>query len=249
MKSTNKKGKDKYPLQSLTSEEMNEYTEWKGTVPKKDDYIKKSIIKDLENLNTLVVEKKYDKTVWFNQYNIDVKNPTRKIRIIKLAKDLGLNELDLTNEDKAKIGFYLYCDYLKGLHSRIEEGKQLIKDSEVTYVCHWRKGEVLHLFGNPKTKQELEACYKKNREVLKQRRLKLEAAKAPTEEIEESHNAIKDLDELNEMLIDNWKKKVNPLDPSIDDRKMKDLPLDNSLLKSLAKEEESTTQRSLSPAE
>ena len=195
------------------------------------------------------MEKKYDREVWLNQYNTDAIKPKRETRIRKLAKDLDINILTLTLYEKEEIGFYLYCDYLKGLLSEIEKGKQLIEDCEAFYVCHWRKGEVLFLFGNPKTKQELEVYYQKNLQVLKNKRNDLDIAKGTTEEINRCDKAIKDLMSLNNLLLDNWETKVNPLDPSIDDRKIKDMPLGNTLLKSLAKEEESTTQNLLNPAE
>ena len=233
-------------MYKVEDEMMDKYMLWAARIPQLETYIRDCIISQIDNLNTLVIEKKYSPTVWLEQFNIDAKNPDREERITKLAKDLKINIFTATNKDKAEIGFFLYCDYLKELHTKIKEGKKLV-DCEEYYVCHWRTGEVLHLFGNPLSLEHLKAAYKNNLKVLKEKRNAL-----PTEESEkiiECDNAIKMLKSLKEKLIEEWDAKINPLNPSIDDRKIKDLPLANPILKSLAKEEESTTQSLLNPAE
>ena len=233
-------------MYQINDKQMNEYTLLKARNSQLEACIFEDIVDRLEYLNTLVVEKKYDKVVWFNQFNIDVNNSDRRNRIIKLAKNLNLNYLNLTNSEKEEIGFYLYCDYLKGIHKKIEKRNGLI-DCETTYVCHLRTGEILHLFGNPLTKKHLIAAYENNLKLLKEKRNALPST--DSDGIAKCDNAVRMLKALKNKLIEDWETKVNPLDPSIDDRKIKDMPLGNSLLKSLAKEEESTTQSLLNPAE
>ena len=61
--------------------------------------------------------------------------------------------------------------------------------------------------------------------------------------------AIRGLQGHYELLRDNWKTKVNPLDPSVNDQNIRNKALVNPILKELAKEEKGTTQALLNPAE
>ena len=232
-------------MYQIDDSQMEDYMLTKARNSQLEAYIKDCIATKIDTLNTLVIEKKYDKKVWLNQYNIDAYNESRGERISKLAKELKLNIYTLTDEEKGKIGFFLYCDYLKELFVKIEKGKQLV-NCELHYVCHWRESEVLNLFGNPLTKEQFETAYSKILQALKEKRNAL-----PTENSEEIANynkAILDLKGLKGMILKQWDKKINPLDPSVDDRGIITLKLGSPILKSLSKKEKSTTQNLLNPA-
>ena len=109
-------------MYQIDDEKMEKYMLWAERIPQLETYVRDCIIAQIDNLNSLVIEKKYCQTVWLEQYNLDAKNPDREERITKLAKELKINIFTATNKDKAEIGFFLYCDYLKELHTRIEEG-------------------------------------------------------------------------------------------------------------------------------
>lgn len=242
---------------SITPEEMDEYLILKSRMPKLEEENEelKKIGRNytpllLDRLNTLVRTDKYDKAVWLKQYNLYAhsENKKRRNRIKALVKKLNYDTLSWGDKEKADVGFHLYCDYLRKLHKEIKAINKKV-DSKANFNNDWRESELLDLFGQAPDLECLEKAYNANITYLKEQVNTLTKINPSDSEIEKYQYAVKGLQNYYELLKDNWKTKVNPLDPSVDDRSIIGKGLGSSILRRLAKEEEGTTQLLLSPAE
>lgn len=242
----------------ISTEEKREYEalqKKEKKFSKLENYAKDYIRSLISQLNSLVQYKKYDKKVWLEQYERIANKNTKNgnARIDRLAKDLDFNVRNLSIEEKGEIGFHLYCDYLRSIAHKIEAVKKDV-NCRLCYRNDFRTGEVLALFGNPGTKEGLEAAYKSNLSILKNKLASLneslvkeqaELLKANINADIEAHQiAVKGLKNLYDTLDSQWELKVNPLDPGVDDRKLKDKPVKSKILKSLVKEEGDNSKQS-----
>ena len=166
---------------SISAEDMMECQILKGRIPilEKENEELKRIGRDyvrtlLDQLNTLVIKEKHNRAIWLRQYNLDAhsKDKKRRNRIKALIRKLDYDTLTFTEEQKAEIGFYLYCDYLREMDRKIKAISKKV-DCECYFFNDWRESEVLYLFGNAPNLKCLEEAYNSNLNYLKERVLTL----------------------------------------------------------------------------
>lgn len=212
--------------------------------------IARSFIKNqVAYMHRIVATKKYSRAAWLEQYEMKVKEGSSNRRIDTICKELGFTSRNLTEDEKAEVGFILLCDYLKGIYAEYIKAKSCV-NSKYVYRNVSRQGEVLHLFYNPLTIEDLDSAYSVRRKYLASLGASYQSslsnvgddnvlASTLNEDIAANTKALQVLKRLYENLRDNWELKVDPLVPYLDDRKLKDLNVSNPILKSLAKKPES----------
>jgi hypothetical protein len=234
----------------ISTEQMNEYLFLKSSGEKEKrkclETTARLFIKDrIKYMANLVNTKKYSKSAWLEQYNLKVVGSKSNKRIDELCTSLGYVARNLNEDEKAEVGFILLCDYLRELHKEYANAKSCV-NCKHSYRNISREGEVLHLFFNPLTLKDLKDAYSIRRTYLVTIGTSLSESLSKVkddeilllnlnEDIENNNQALKTLKALYENLKDNWELKVDPLVPYLDDRKVKDLPLSNEILKGLSK--------------
>lgn len=240
----------------ITDEQLKEFIaltspEAKQRNKDKDDITRLFIKDKIKHINHLVSTAKYNKAKWLKQYSDSVISGQHNRRIDELCKELGYGGVsrDLNEEQKYEIGFCLLMDYLRNIHNEYLLAKSCV-NCKLVYKNITRTGEALHLFFNPLTLADLEEAYSVRRKHLSAIGAGLQSQLEPAkddevlvstlnEDIAKNNKALKDLKSLYETFRNNWELKIDPYIPYIDDRKVKDLPLSNSVLKRLAVKPES----------
>jgi hypothetical protein len=234
---------------SITSQQYQEYQALKSKskrVKNLEKIARNAVLDKIRYLNKLIADSKYNPDVWLRQFNLDTEKRDKGSKIDNLFEELVENKYKPTVEEKKEVGFRLYCDFLRSIASEINWIKSVV-NCNLYFVNDSRSGELLALFGNPQTKEDLEKAYNSNLEFLKGELSKLQHTvvneqndsqkAAINQDIENYQKAIKDLKGFRQSLINDWDTKVNPKDPGVDDRNLKDKNLKNQILKMLAGKE------------
>lgn len=236
-------------MMSITSRQYREYQALKQRSSRIRDLEKiarNAVLDKIKYLNKLIADSKYNPDVWLRQFNIDTEKHDKGTEIDDLFERLVENKYKPTIEEKKEVGFYLYCNFLRSIANEIDRIKEVVK-CRYYFVNDSRPSELLALFGNPQTREDLEKAYETNLRILKEELSNLQHSVAIEKdnsqkanldrEIEQYQKAIKGLKGYRQSLISDWDTKVNPKDPGIDDRNLKDKEVKNAILKKLAGKE------------
>lgn len=210
---------------AMPIEDKRELDNYRKIVPSMTKYLDNYIVSQLEYITRLSLVQKYDEKVWLNQYEIEIKRGNDK-KIEALASELNIRLVNLTVEDKKEMGFHFYCEYLNYLYSEVEKMKKLT-GSKLFYFKNKDRGEYIELFGTPMNLNQLEKTYQKLNDELKAQSLDCEDDSLKARYAK----AVIELRDIRKLLKDNWDKKCDGLNPSIDDRKLKLVKLKSSILK------------------
>jgi hypothetical protein len=244
----------------ISTEQMNEYLLLKSTATKDrvkslEEIARLFIKNQIRFIHKTVSTKKYDKSAWLEQYNLKVKEGRSNRRIDSLCEELGYTSRNLSEDEKAEVGFHLLMDYLKELYEDLSKAKSC-SNSKSVYKNIGRESEALHLFYNPLTLKDLDEAFTMRKKHLARVGAELNSNLLEADEslktelndaIKTNTKAIASLKTVYESLKANWDLKVNPLVPYLDDRKLRFLKIKNETLKELAVKPESNLSAGSKP--